>query len=103
MFSQMRVAPRLDDHAAAHRRVLGQVGAFDDLLIPLGVVLGARRRDCGPGFVHKAGKDNDYTRRGARVMRATPLTMTTAATIIRTVNASPANAAPSSTATTGFT
>ena len=33
-----RVAPRLDDHAAAHRRVLGEVRAGDDLLVPLGVV-----------------------------------------------------------------
>jgi hypothetical protein len=37
------------------------------------------------------------------VIKATPLTMTAAATSMRTVNASPANAAPSSTATTGLT
>ena len=54
-----RVAPRLDDHAAAHGRVLGEVGAGDDLLVPLGVVLVARRRDGGSGLVHKAGKDTD--------------------------------------------
>ncbi len=36
-------------------------------------------------------------------MRATPLTMTAAATAIRTVSASPASAQPSSTAMTGFT
>ncbi len=54
-----RVAPRPDDHAAAHRRVLGEVRARDDLLIPLRVVLFARRRDGGSGLVHKAGKDTD--------------------------------------------
>ena len=35
-----RVAPRLDDHAAADGRVLGQVGGPDDLLVPLGIVVG---------------------------------------------------------------
>ena len=35
------VAPGLDDHAAADVGVLGQVGRLDDLLVPLGVVLGA--------------------------------------------------------------
>ena len=54
-----RVAPGADDHAAAHGRVLGEIGAGNDLLVPLGVVLAARRRDGGPGFVHKAGKDTD--------------------------------------------
>ena len=38
-----RVAPRPDDHAAAHGRVLGEVRAGDDLLVPLGVVFVARR------------------------------------------------------------
>ena len=33
------VAPRLDDHAAAHVAVLGHVGGADDLLIPLGEIL----------------------------------------------------------------
>jgi hypothetical protein len=45
-----RVAPRLDHHAAAHRRVLGQVGGLDDLLVPLGVVVGAGGDDGGGGF-----------------------------------------------------
>jgi hypothetical protein len=45
-----RVAPRLDHHAAAHRRVLGQVGGLDDLLVPLGVVFGAGGDDGGGGF-----------------------------------------------------
>ena len=40
-----RVAPRLDHHAAAHRRQLRQVGGAHHLLIPLGVVLVASRRD----------------------------------------------------------
>ena len=44
-----RVAPRLDDHAAAHGGVLGQVGGADDLLVPLGVVLFAGGRDRGFG------------------------------------------------------
>ena len=42
-----RVAPRFDDHAAAHGAVLGEVGGLDNLLIPLRVVLGARWRDGG--------------------------------------------------------
>jgi hypothetical protein len=54
-----RVAPGPNDHAAADRRILGEIGAGDDLLIPLRVVLGARRRDGGSRFVHKAGKDTD--------------------------------------------
>src|SRR5262249_44778388 len=35
------VAGRLDDHAAAHGAVVGQFGAFDDIEIPLRVILGA--------------------------------------------------------------
>ena len=30
-----------DDHAAAHRRIIGELGGFDHVHIPLGVVLGA--------------------------------------------------------------
>ena len=41
-----RVAPRLDDHAAADVGVLGQVGRLDDLLVPLGIVFGAGGGDC---------------------------------------------------------
>ena len=40
-----RVAPRLDDHAAADVGVLGEIGRPDDLLIPLGKILLARWRD----------------------------------------------------------
>jgi hypothetical protein len=36
------VAPRFDHHAPAHPRFLGEVGGGDDLLIPLGKVIGAR-------------------------------------------------------------
>ena len=43
------VAPRLDDHAAADVGVLGQVGGLHDLLVPLGVVFFAGRRDGGLG------------------------------------------------------
>ena len=43
------VAPRLDDHAAADVGVLGQVGGLDHLLVPLGVVFFAGRRDGGLG------------------------------------------------------
>ena len=39
------VAPGLDDHAATHRRVLGEIGGAHHLLVPLGVVLGPRRAD----------------------------------------------------------
>jgi hypothetical protein len=44
------VAPRFDDHAAADRRILGQVGGADDLLIPLGVVLGTSGSNRGGLF-----------------------------------------------------
>ena len=37
------VAPRLDDHAAAHVGVLGEVGRADDLLIPFGKIFVATR------------------------------------------------------------
>ena len=40
-------APRLDDHAAAHIGIFRQVGGFDDLLIPLGKIVGAGRGDGG--------------------------------------------------------
>ena len=33
-----RIAVRLDDHAAAHGRILGQAGLHDQIVIPLGVV-----------------------------------------------------------------
>ena len=46
-----RVAPRLDHHASAHGRILGEVRGTDDLLIPLGVVVLTRRRDGGAGFI----------------------------------------------------
>ncbi len=46
------VAPRLDDHAAANGRVLGEVRGPDDLLIPLGVVLVASGRDGGARLIH---------------------------------------------------
>ncbi len=39
------IAPGLDHHAAAHIGIFGQVGGAHDLLVPLGVVLGASRRD----------------------------------------------------------
>ncbi len=39
------VAPRLDDHAAAHVGVLGQVRRADDLLVPFGEVFVAAGRD----------------------------------------------------------
>ncbi len=57
-----RVAPGSDDHAAAHGRVFGEVGTDNDLLVPLGVVLGTRRRDGGLGFVHNAGRIADGVR-----------------------------------------
>ena len=37
------IAMRLDDHAAAHRRVLGQVTGLDHVQIPLGIVVASRR------------------------------------------------------------
>jgi hypothetical protein len=43
------VAVRLDHHAAAHRRLLGEVGGPHHLLIPLGIVLGAGGADGGGG------------------------------------------------------
>ena len=48
------VAPRLDHHAAAGFRILGEVGGFDDLLIPLGEILGAGRGDGGLFGGHSA-------------------------------------------------
>ena len=41
------VAPGLDDHAAAHFGILGEIGRSDDLLIPFGKVLLACRSDGG--------------------------------------------------------
>ncbi len=41
------VAVGFDDHAAAHRRMLGEVGAFDDVEVPLRVILRARRHTGG--------------------------------------------------------
>ena len=35
------IAPGADDHATAHARFLGQIGLGDDLLIPVGKILGA--------------------------------------------------------------
>ena len=50
------VAPGFDDHAAADRRVLGQVRGADDLLVPLRVILGAGGRNRGFGFLgHEPG------------------------------------------------
>ncbi len=43
------VAPRLDDHAAAHVAVFGEVGGLDDLLVPLGEILVAAGIDGGFG------------------------------------------------------
>ena len=40
------VAPRFDDHAAAHLGVLRHVGSLDDLLVPLREVLRAGGRNC---------------------------------------------------------
>ena len=40
---------RLDDHAAANSRVFSQIGTFDDLVIPLGIVFRSFRK-C---FSHK--------------------------------------------------
>ena len=40
------VAPRLDDHAAAHVGIFRQIGGGDHLLIPLGIVFTAGRTDC---------------------------------------------------------
>ncbi len=42
-----RVAPRLDHHAAAHRRRLCEIGGADHLLVPLGVVFAAGGGDGG--------------------------------------------------------
>ncbi len=50
------VAPGLDDHAAADRGVLRQVGGADDLLVPLRVVLGPGRGDGGFRLGHVAGR-----------------------------------------------
>jgi len=36
------VAVRLDDHAAAHRRIVGQVGLLHDIGIPLGEIFALR-------------------------------------------------------------
>ena len=41
------VAPWLDDHAAADLGIFRHVGGLDDLLVPLGEILGAGRGDCG--------------------------------------------------------
>ena len=38
--SQMRVAVGADDHRAAHRPVVGQLGLGDDVLVPAGEVVG---------------------------------------------------------------
>ena len=44
-----RVAPGLNDHAAANIAVLGEFGGAHDLLVPLGIVLRAGRGDGGGG------------------------------------------------------
>ena len=41
------VAPRLDDHAASHFGILGEIGRPNDLLIPFGKILVALWRDGG--------------------------------------------------------
>jgi len=46
-----RVAPRFDDHAAADFGIFGEVGGFDDLLVPLGKILVAAWRN-GGFFAH---------------------------------------------------
>src|SRR5262245_57215636 len=42
-------APWLYDHAAANIGVFGQISCADDLLIPFGIVFGARRSNCRLG------------------------------------------------------
>ena len=61
-----RVAERLDDHASADRRLLGEIGRLDDLLIPLRVVLGAGGGNCvvGHGGL-RAGLSKGNGREGA--------------------------------------
>ena len=41
------VAPRLDHHAPAGLGVLREIGGLDDLLVPLGKILGTGRGDGG--------------------------------------------------------
>jgi hypothetical protein len=48
------VAPWLDDHAATGFGVFSHVGGFDDLLIPLGEILGTGGRDGGLFGSHKS-------------------------------------------------
>src|SRR6185503_6863520 len=43
-----RVTIRFDHHTAAHGAVLGQTGAFHDLVVPLGIIL----RSFWKGFAH---------------------------------------------------
>ncbi len=38
-----REAVRLDDHTASNRRILGQVGALDEFVVPLGIVFASFR------------------------------------------------------------
>ena len=45
-------APRLDDHASSGFGIFSKVGGSDDLLIPLGKVLGAGGSDCRFGLRH---------------------------------------------------
>ena len=45
------ISPRLYDHAAADGAVFRQVGGFDYLLVPLGIVLFPRGLDCGSFFL----------------------------------------------------
>ena len=56
------VAPGLDDHAAAHLRVLRHVGGTHDLLVPFGEIFVAGGGD-GGGVAHGASMVDDLPQR----------------------------------------
>ena len=45
------IAVWLDDHATAHGGMFGEIGAFDDIEVPLRIILAARRDAVGLGGV----------------------------------------------------
>ena len=90
------------------RDVLIELGARDPSQLSNPVLIDFLCADLDEGMARwpMPGRERGmqlYERLGARVMSATPLTMTVAATIMRVVSASPAKAAPRPTATTGLT
>ena len=66
------ISPWFDDHAAARFRVLRHVGGLDDLLVPLGEILGAGGADGGLFCEHDGCTDKNHggEKRASKISRS---------------------------------